>query len=87
MMETRTLVCRLLALLLFVGLVVLGLIVWAGDTSAEDIVAAGHAKDAVDKTIALVEKNEYKRRQAPVGLRVTSKAFGTGRRFPIARKI
>ncbi len=55
--------------------------------SAEEIVAAGHAKDAVDKAIALVEKNEYKRRQAPVGLRVTSKAFGTGRRFPIARKI
>ena len=55
--------------------------------SAEEIVAAGHAKEAVDKTIALVEKNEYKRRQAPVGLRVTSKAFGTGRRFPIARKI
>jgi NAD+ synthetase len=55
--------------------------------SAEEIAAAGHAKEAVDKTIALVEKNEYKRRQAPVGLRVTSKAFGTGRRFPIARKI
>jgi NAD+ synthetase len=55
--------------------------------SAEEIVAAGHAKDAVDKTVALVEKNEYKRRQAPVGLRVTSKAFGTGRRIPIARKL
>jgi NAD+ synthetase len=55
--------------------------------SAEEIIAAGHAKDAVDKTVALIEKHEYKRRQAPVGLRVTSKAFGTGRRFPIARKI
>jgi len=52
----------------------------------QEIISAGHAKDAVDKTILLVEKNEYKRRQAPVGLRVTSKAFGTGRRFPIARK-
>ena len=55
--------------------------------SAEEIVAAGHAKDVVDKAIALVEKNEYKRRQAPIGIRVTSKAFGTGRRFPIARKV
>ena len=55
--------------------------------SSEEIVAAGHAKEAVEKTIALIEKNEYKRRQAPIGLRVTSKAFGTGRRFPIARKI
>jgi NAD+ synthase (glutamine-hydrolysing) len=54
--------------------------------SAEDIVAAGHAKEVVEKTIALVERSEYKRRQAPVGIRVTSKAFGTGRRFPIARK-
>jgi NAD+ synthetase len=55
--------------------------------SSEEIVAAGHPKDAVEKTIALIEKNEYKRRQSPVGLRVTSKAFGTGRRFPIARKL
>jgi len=55
--------------------------------SSEEIVAAGHSKEAVEKTIALIEKNEYKRRQAPVGLRVTSKAFGTGRRFPIARKL
>jgi len=55
--------------------------------SPEDIVAAGHAKDSVDKVVALVEKSEYKRRQTPVGLRVTSKAFGTGRRLPIARKL
>jgi len=55
--------------------------------SSEEIVAAGHSKEAVEKTIALIEKNEYKRRQSPVGLRVTSKAFGTGRRFPIARKL
>ena len=55
--------------------------------SSEEIVAAGHSKEAVEKTIALIEKNEYKRRQSPIGLRVTSKAFGTGRRFPIARKI
>jgi NAD+ synthetase len=55
--------------------------------SPEDIVAAGHAKETVDKVIALIEKSEYKRRQTPVGLRVTTKAFGTGRRLPIARKL
>jgi NAD+ synthetase len=54
--------------------------------SADEIVAAGHSKEAVQKTIALIERSEYKRRQTPVGIRVTSKAFGTGRRFPIARK-
>jgi NAD+ synthetase len=55
--------------------------------SPDEIVAAGSPKEAVDKVVLLVERNEYKRRQAPVGLRVTSKAFGIGRRYPIARKI
>jgi NAD+ synthetase len=55
--------------------------------SPEEIVAAGSPKDVVDKVVRLVERAEFKRRQAPVGLRVTSKAFGTGRRFPIARKL
>ena len=55
--------------------------------SPEEIVAAGHPKDAVEKVVRLIEKSEFKRRQACVGLRVTTKAFGTGRRFPIARKL
>jgi NAD+ synthetase len=55
--------------------------------SPQEIVASGLAKDQVDRVVGLIEKNEYKRRQTPVGLRVTSKAFGTGRRYPIARKI
>jgi NAD+ synthetase len=54
--------------------------------SADEIVAAGASKDAVDRVVRLIEKSEFKRRQAPVGIRVTTKAFGTGRRFPIARK-
>jgi NAD+ synthetase len=54
--------------------------------SADEIVAAGSSKEAVERVIQLVEKSEFKRRQTPVGIRVTSKAFGTGRRFPIARK-
>jgi len=54
--------------------------------SPEEIVEAGHAKETVDRVVGLIERSEFKRRQAPVGLRVTTKAFGTGRRFPIARK-
>jgi NAD+ synthetase len=52
----------------------------------EDIVASGLPREVVEKVVRLVERSEFKRRQAPVGIRVTSKAFGTGRRFPIARK-
>ncbi len=55
--------------------------------SPEEIVEAGLPAEAVQKTVELVERNEYKRRQAPLGLRVTSKAFGMGRRYPIARKV
>lgn len=55
--------------------------------SPEEMVAAGLSKDAVDKVVRLVERTEYKRRQIPAGLRVTSKAFGMGRRYPIARKL
>ena len=54
--------------------------------SPEELTAGGMPKEAVDRVVGLIEKSEYKRRQSPVGLRVTTKAFGTGRRFPIARK-
>ena len=48
------------------------------------IIAAGLPEDAVRRTVELVRRNEYKRRQAAPGLRVTTKAFGMGRRMPIA---
>ena len=54
--------------------------------SAEAIIEGGADKELVDRVVSLVERNEYKRRQSSVGLRVTTKAFGVGRRFPIARK-
>jgi NAD+ synthetase len=54
--------------------------------SPEQIVEGGADKALVDRVLTLIEKSEYKRRQAPLGLRITTKAFGTGRRFPIARK-
>ena len=42
--------------------------------------------DLVDRICRMVDRNEYKRQQAAPGLRVTSKAFGMGRRFPIAQR-
>jgi NAD+ synthase (glutamine-hydrolysing) len=55
--------------------------------SAEQIAAGGFDPALVRSVIAMVEKAEYKRRQAPPVLKVSPKAFGTGRRIPIARKI
>ncbi|HXC97808.1 MAG TPA: NAD+ synthase, partial [Verrucomicrobiae bacterium] len=56
-----------------------------GKTSAE-IVAAGFAPAMVQRVVRLIDANEYKRRQAAPGLKVTSKAFGVGRRMPIAQR-
>ncbi|MDQ2994044.1 MAG: NAD(+) synthase, partial [Pseudomonadota bacterium] len=53
------------------------------DASLEDIVAAGYDRPTALKVICMVERNEYKRRQSPIGVRVTQKAFGRDRRFPI----
>jgi NAD+ synthetase len=55
--------------------------------SPEEIVKEGANADVVRKVITMVEKAEYKRRQAAPGLKVTSKAFGMGRRYPIARRV
>ncbi len=52
----------------------------------DEILQMGYSKELVIKVIKMVEKAEYKRRQAAPGLKVTSKAFGTGRRMPIAQK-
>jgi NAD+ synthase (glutamine-hydrolysing) len=54
--------------------------------SAAEIVLAGRDESTVRKVIRLIESSEYKRRQAAPGLKVTSKAFGVGRRIPIARR-
>jgi NAD+ synthetase len=47
------------------------------------IISEGFDKSIVEKVIGLVKANEYKRYQAALGLKVTSKAFGSGRRMPI----
>jgi NAD+ synthetase len=51
-----------------------------------EIVAMGHEEATVKQVIHLIDTNEYKRRQAAPGLKVTTKAFGVGRRFPIAQR-
>ena len=46
----------------------------------------GAPEDLVRDIIRKVDRNEYKRQQAAPGLRITAKAFGVGRRFPIAHR-
>ena len=53
--------------------------------SAEDILKAGFRDADVKRVIRLIDLSEYKRRQAAPGLKVTTKAFGVGRRIPIAQ--
>jgi len=54
--------------------------------SVDEIVQMGYPKDLVLKIIKMVERAEYKRKQAAPGLKVTSKAFGFGRRMPIVQR-
>ena len=54
--------------------------------SADEIVKSGYAKETVDFLLRLININEYKRFQAAPGLKVTSKAFGIGRRIPLVKK-
>ncbi len=53
------------------------------DQSVDTICAAGFDEATVKKIVKLVDRNEYKRRQAPPGVRVTSRAFGRDRRYPM----
>jgi NAD+ synthase (glutamine-hydrolysing) len=53
------------------------------DRSAADIIALGFERSVVEKVLRLVDLNEYKRRQAPVGVRISKRAFGRDRRYPI----
>lgn len=53
------------------------------EKSIDEIIAAGFDADLVKKVTRMVDINEYKRRQAPPGVRITPKAFGRDRRYPI----
>jgi NAD+ synthase (glutamine-hydrolysing) len=56
------------------------------DQSIEQIVAAGFARADVERVTRLIVINEYKRRQSPVGIRITHRAFGRDWRYPITSK-
>lgn len=53
------------------------------DASKTDMLEAGFSADDVERVVRLVDLNEYKRRQAPVGVRISRRAFGRDRRYPI----
>ncbi len=54
--------------------------------SVSELVGQGFAESLVRDVIRRIKRNEYKRRQAPIGLKITSKAFGQGRRYPVAQR-
>jgi NAD+ synthase (glutamine-hydrolysing) len=56
------------------------------DKSLEQIVASGFEENMAKNTVCLVDASEYKRRQAPPGIKITPKAFGRDRRLPITNK-
>ena len=57
------------------------------DLSIDEIVSAGFARKEVERVIRMIDRNEYKRRQAPVGVRITDRGFGKDRRHPITVKL
>lgn len=56
------------------------------DLTASEIIASGHDEHLVRRIAALVDRNEYKRRQAAPGVKISSKAFGKDRRLPITNR-
>jgi NAD+ synthase (glutamine-hydrolysing) len=57
-----------------------------GDRSPEDIVAEGADPDLVERIVTMIDRAEYKRRQAAPGIKITPKAFGRDRRMPITNR-
>ena len=56
------------------------------DQSAQQLIESGLPQDVVRKVIRMVDRNEYKRRLSPPGIRITPKAFGKDRRLPITNR-
>ncbi len=56
------------------------------DKGYDEIIAMGFDKNIVDKVLNMVDNSEYKRRQAPPGIKITPRAFGRDRRMPITNK-
>ena len=53
------------------------------DRSPLEIISAGYTEEDIKRVVTLIDRNEYKRRQAPVGVRITHRGFGKDRRYPI----
>ena len=56
------------------------------DASFEEIVGRGYEPAIVGRVIDLINRNEYKRRQSPPGVKITPRAFGRDRRYPLASR-
>ena len=56
------------------------------DKSIDEIAAMGYDRNIVRDVLILVDVNEYKRRQSPIGIKITQKAFGKDRRLPVTNK-
>ncbi|MPN18442.1 Glutamine-dependent NAD(+) synthetase [bioreactor metagenome] len=56
------------------------------DESPRQIIAAGYPEADVRRTVGMLKRNEYKRRQSPVGIRVTPRGFGRDWRYPITSR-
>jgi NAD+ synthase (glutamine-hydrolysing) len=56
------------------------------DKSVDAIAAMGFDEELVKRVMAMVDRNEYKRRQAPPGVKISPRAFGRDRRLPIANR-
>jgi NAD+ synthase (glutamine-hydrolysing) len=56
------------------------------DRSIDEIVGRGYDRALVERVVRMVDRNEYKRRQAPPGIKITPRAFGRDRRLPIANR-
>ncbi|ACO03964.1 MAG TPA: NAD+ synthase [Persephonella sp.] len=56
------------------------------DMPVQDIIRMGFDRHSVEKVVKMIDRNEYKRRQAPIGIRITHRAFGKDRRMPVTNK-
>jgi NAD+ synthase (glutamine-hydrolysing) len=56
------------------------------DSSRQEIVAMGYREQDVARVLTLIDRNEYKRRQSPIGVRVTERGFGLDRRYPVVSR-
>jgi NAD+ synthase (glutamine-hydrolysing) len=57
------------------------------DRTVAEIIALGFDENIVRRVVRMIDRNEYKRRQAPIGVKITPRAFGRDRRLPLAARL